>query len=126
MVPLETSYHAILGRPALAKFMAIPNYTYLLLKMTAPNVVLSIRGDIQTSHSFETENNNTDEAMERSNNQALVTQAAKDLAKDQLQIPSNDSTSGSQLHPDSQTKAIVLRDNHPDKTALIGTELGSA
>ena len=32
----ETSYHAILGRPSLAKFMAIPNHTYLLLKMPAP------------------------------------------------------------------------------------------
>jgi hypothetical protein len=29
----EISYHAILGRPALAKFMAIPHYPYLLLKM---------------------------------------------------------------------------------------------
>jgi hypothetical protein len=25
----ETSYHAILGRPALGKFMAIPHYPYL-------------------------------------------------------------------------------------------------
>ena len=106
--------------------MVIPNHTYILLKMPAPNGVLSIRGDIQTSHSCETENINTDETMQRSNNQALVAQAAKDLAKDQLRIPSNDSASGSQLHPDSQTKAIVLRDNHPDKTALIGAELSSA
>jgi hypothetical protein len=29
----ETSYHAILGRLALAKFMAIPHYPYLLLKV---------------------------------------------------------------------------------------------
>jgi hypothetical protein len=29
----ESSYHAILGRPALAKFMAEPYYVYLLLKM---------------------------------------------------------------------------------------------
>jgi hypothetical protein len=28
----ETSYHAILGRPALAKFMAVPNYIYLYSK----------------------------------------------------------------------------------------------
>jgi hypothetical protein len=27
----ETSYHASLGRPAIAKFMAVPHYTYLLL-----------------------------------------------------------------------------------------------
>jgi hypothetical protein len=29
----ESSYHAILGRPALAKFMAVLHYVYLLLKM---------------------------------------------------------------------------------------------
>jgi hypothetical protein len=29
----ESSYHAILGRSALAKFMAVPHYVYLLLKM---------------------------------------------------------------------------------------------
>ena len=47
------------------------------------------------------ENINIVEAMERSSNQALVAQAAKDLAKDQLQIPVNDTASGPQLHPDS-------------------------
>jgi hypothetical protein len=36
----ETSYHAILGRPAIAKFMAVPDYTYLLLKMPSPAGVL--------------------------------------------------------------------------------------
>jgi hypothetical protein len=30
------SYHAILGRPMLARFMAIPHYTYLVLKMLPP------------------------------------------------------------------------------------------
>jgi hypothetical protein len=29
----ESSYYAILGRPALAKFMAVLHYIYLLLKM---------------------------------------------------------------------------------------------
>ena len=36
----ETSNHAILGRPSLAKFMVIPNHTYLLLKMPARKGVL--------------------------------------------------------------------------------------
>ena len=31
VAPFETSYHAILGRLALTKFMAIPNHMYLLL-----------------------------------------------------------------------------------------------
>jgi hypothetical protein len=33
VVDFETSYHAIVGRPTLTKFMAIPHYPYLLLKM---------------------------------------------------------------------------------------------
>ena len=68
MAPFETSYHTILRRPELAKFMAIHNHTYLLLKLPAPNGVLSIRDYIQTSHSCETQNINTAEALERSNN----------------------------------------------------------
>jgi len=40
----EASYHAILGRSSLTKFMAIPNHTYLLLKMPAPKGVLSVKG----------------------------------------------------------------------------------
>jgi hypothetical protein len=38
----ETSYHAILCRPAIAKFMAVPHYTYLVLKMPSPAGVLSL------------------------------------------------------------------------------------
>jgi hypothetical protein len=41
----ETSYHAILTRPAIAKFMAVPHYTYLVLKMPSPAGVLSLQGD---------------------------------------------------------------------------------
>jgi hypothetical protein len=44
-----TDYHTILGRPMLARFMAVPHYTYLELKMPTPNWVLSIYGDIIVS-----------------------------------------------------------------------------
>jgi hypothetical protein len=40
----ETSYHAILGRPAIAKFMEVPHYTYFVLKMPSPASVLSLQG----------------------------------------------------------------------------------
>ncbi|XP_066347701.1 uncharacterized protein [Miscanthus floridulus] len=35
-------YHAILGQPCYAKFMAIPNYTYLKLKIPSPCGVITI------------------------------------------------------------------------------------
>jgi hypothetical protein len=50
----ETSYHAILGRPAIAKFMAVPHYTYLVLKMPSPAGVLSLQGDLKISFDCDT------------------------------------------------------------------------
>jgi hypothetical protein len=51
----ETSYHAILSRRAIAKFMAVPHYTYLVLKMPSPAGVLSLQGDLKISHDWDTE-----------------------------------------------------------------------
>ena len=44
------SYHAILGCPCYTKFMAIPNYTYLKLKMPGPNGVITVSSAF--SHAF--------------------------------------------------------------------------
>jgi hypothetical protein len=51
----ESSYHAILGRPAIAKFMAVPHYTHLVLKMPSPAGVLSLQGDLKIFHDCDTE-----------------------------------------------------------------------
>jgi hypothetical protein len=39
--------HAILGRPCYTKFMAIPNYTYLKLKMPSPYGIITIGGNLR-------------------------------------------------------------------------------
>jgi hypothetical protein len=49
------SYHAILGRPMLARFMAIPHYTYLVLKMLPPRGVLTVYGDLLISFKCDNE-----------------------------------------------------------------------
>jgi len=122
----ETSYHAILGRPSLAKFMAIPNHTYLLLKMPAPKGVLSVYGDLQTSYKCEAKNFELSDTLEQSSNSVLVAQAAKNLPADHQIIPANESTSESQLTPAVVTKTIVLLDDEPHKTAVIGANLDPA
>jgi hypothetical protein len=45
----ESSNHAILGRPPLAMFVAVPHYVYLLLKMPGKTGVLMLRGDLKKS-----------------------------------------------------------------------------
>ena len=42
VVGFHGTYHAILGRPCYVKFMAVPNYTYLKLKMSGPCGVITI------------------------------------------------------------------------------------
>jgi hypothetical protein len=42
VVGLRGTYHAVLGRPCYAKFMAVPNYTYLKLKMSGSNGIITI------------------------------------------------------------------------------------
>ena len=44
------SYHAILGWTCYAKFMAVPNYTYLKLKMLGPNDIITVGSTF--SHAF--------------------------------------------------------------------------
>ena len=49
------AYHAILGRPALAKFMVVPHYTYLVLKMPTEQGVLSLRANLDVAYNCEKE-----------------------------------------------------------------------
>jgi hypothetical protein len=42
VVRFHGTYQAILGHPCYAKFMAVPNYTYLKLKMPGPKGVITI------------------------------------------------------------------------------------
>ena len=51
MVGFWGAYHAILGHPCYAKFMAIPNYTYLKMKMPGPKSVITISSSFE--HAYE-------------------------------------------------------------------------
>jgi hypothetical protein len=51
----KSPYHAILGRPMLARFMAIPHYTYLVLKMPNPRGVLTVYDDLLVSFKCDNE-----------------------------------------------------------------------
>jgi hypothetical protein len=42
VVGFRGTYHTILGRPCHAKFMVVPNYTYLTLKMPGPSGVITV------------------------------------------------------------------------------------
>ena len=49
MVDLSSAYHALQGRPALAKFMAVPHYDHLKMKMPGPKGLITVTGDYRKS-----------------------------------------------------------------------------
>jgi hypothetical protein len=50
-----SQYHAILGRPAFSRFMAVPHYTYLVLKMPGPNRIITVKGSFELSDLYDKE-----------------------------------------------------------------------
>ena len=53
LAPFESSYQALLGREAFARFNAIPHYASLTLKMPGPRGIISLKGNIECSSSAE-------------------------------------------------------------------------
>jgi hypothetical protein len=51
----ETAYNAFLVRPTFNKFMSIPHYAYLVLKMLGPNDIIIIKGDIKRAYDCDKE-----------------------------------------------------------------------
>jgi hypothetical protein len=44
-----SQYHVILERPTFSRFMAVPHYTYLVLKMLGPNGIITVKGSFELS-----------------------------------------------------------------------------
>jgi hypothetical protein len=52
-----SQYHAILGRPAFAKFMAVPHYAYLTLKILGPKGTITVQDNFEVSNTCDREFN---------------------------------------------------------------------
>jgi hypothetical protein len=52
-----SQYHAILGRPAFAKFMAVPHYVYLTLKVLGPKGTITVQGSFEVANTCDREFN---------------------------------------------------------------------
>jgi hypothetical protein len=122
----ETSYHAILGRPAISKFMAVPHYMYLVLKMPSPVGVLSLQGDLKISFDCDTEAVELASMNQVPKTMMEIYAASKKLAPSELDIPEkSDNANKPQLAEEVQVKTIDLGTGHSSKTTTIGAGLDS-
>jgi hypothetical protein len=120
----ETSNHAILGRPAIAKFMAVPHYTYLVLNMPSPAGVLTLQGDLKISFNCDTEAVELAATNQVPNAMMEIFTASKKIAPTELEIPEKTNTANKpQRSEEVQVKAIDLGTGDSSKTTMIGAGL---
>jgi N12 class adenine-specific DNA methylase len=105
-------YHAILGRLCYAKFMAVPNYTYLKMKMPGPNDVITVGSSIEHAFDYDVECMEHAEALAL--DEALMASMEKLVNKD---LDSNAKHAGS-FEATEQTMEVPLDSAAPKGKVL--------
>ena len=117
----EGTYHAILRRPALAKFMAVPHYVYLMLKMPTEQGVLSLCSNVLVAYNCEKESFDAVEAFELSTRTQETLADAKKIPQEELEIPRNEAKC--QATKSREHKEAELIPGDKSKMALIRAQL---
>ena len=120
VVDWPSQYNAILGRTAFVRFMAIPHYAYLLLKMPGPKGIITVYGNYKKSNNCDIEFNKISQsfgthqeleeiAANTDHSVPLMSQKTApgiefDLKKD---------TTEHQVHPTDPSKTVLVSNNLP-------------
>jgi hypothetical protein len=121
VVEISSPYHALLGHPALAKFMAVPHYAYLKMKLPGPRGVITVSGSFKKSLACAKESSQLAEALviakEKWQLLHRVELAQQDVPVRQSPVE--------QFKPANDTKKILLDERDPSKFVIIGTGLSA-
>jgi hypothetical protein len=102
VVGFRGAYHAILGRSCYAKFMAVPNYTYLKMKMPGPKGLITVGSSIE--HAFDCDVECVEHAEALALDEALVVSMDKLVNED----PDYTSKHAGSFKAVEQTKKVPL------------------
>jgi hypothetical protein len=115
VVGFRGTYHAVLGRPCYAKFMAVPNYTYL--KMSGPNGIITVGSTYR--HTYECDMECVEYAEALAESEALIA----DLERLSKEAPDAKRHAGN-FEPVEAVKSVSLDpSNNASKKVRIGSEL---
>jgi hypothetical protein len=117
VVGFQGTYHAVLGRLCYAKFMVVPNYTYLKLKMPGPNGVITVGSTYR--HAYECDVECVEYAEALAESEALIA----DLECLSKEVPDAKRHAGN-FEPAEAVKSVPLDpSNDACKQVRIGSEL---
>jgi hypothetical protein len=116
----DCGYNAIIGRPGLAKFMAIPHYTYMILKMSGPQGIITVRADFQgVVECFRV----AIQAALTTKPSTISSTQANSKPEEDLAVPANEAQTATSMRPTEETKRINLGFADERKTAIISSSL---
>jgi hypothetical protein len=117
VIGFRGTYHAVLGRPCYAKFMAVPNYTYLKLKMLSPNGIITVGSTYR--HAYECDVECVEYAEALAESEALIA----DLERLSKEVPDAKRHAGN-FEPVEAVKSVSLDpSNDASKKVRIGSML---
>jgi hypothetical protein len=117
----DYGYNAIIGRPGLAKFMAIPHYPYMILKMPGPQGIITVHADFQGA--AECFRGAIQTTLTGGPSTALPAQANTRMEEEGLTIPTNEAQVVTSIRLAEETKRINLGFSDERKTAIISFSL---
>jgi hypothetical protein len=121
VVDISSPYHALLGRPALAKFMVVPHYVYLKMKLPGPRGVIMVSGCFKKSMECARASSHLAEALVSAKEKR---QPLHRMALTQQDVPVRQSLV-EKFQPANDTKKILLDESDPTKFVIIGTSLSA-
>jgi hypothetical protein len=116
----DCRYNAIIGRPGLAKFMAIPHYSYMILKMPGPQGIITVHADFQCV--VECFRGAIQAALTAGHPSVSPVQTDTKPEED-LTIPTSKAQAVTAIRPTEETKRIKLGFADERKTAIISSSL---
>jgi hypothetical protein len=117
VVGFRGTYHAVLGRPCYTKFMVVPNYTDLKLKMSGPNGIITVGSTYR--HAYECDVEWVEYAEALAESETLIV----DLERLSKEAPDAKRHAGN-FEPVEAVKSVSLDpSNDASKQVRIGSEL---
>jgi hypothetical protein len=117
VVGFRGTYHVVLGKTCYAKFVVVPNYTYLKLKMPSPKGIITIGSTYR--HAYECDMECVEYAEAIAESEALIA----DLDCLSKEAPNAKRHAGN-FEPAEAVKTVSLDpSNDADKQVRIGSEL---
>src|SRR4051812_44349166 len=121
VVDLPSPYHALLGRPALAQFMATTHVGYLKMKMPGPNGTITVTGDYEVSTQCVSAGPDLAKSMVIAEDKTKMQYAVSLTQPAALGMPSIcNFQSAPTFKPIEETKKVQLDSEHPERTVTIG------